>query len=184
MSTAPSLFRSVASRSDPTPLCVVDKLRHEFRSPRRFRAANSAIPVEDGRSRRIRIDVGVEMGEPPLACDKIRNTIAVDVGVSRAVDLRESNSARIFRGQVIHHHVFDERYLSASGSLLFKPGKPPSVGIERGDNVIETVTIDVEDGHYRPTEDAPAITRKGLRVKFPFSGVNTGRGLLRTIRKH
>src|SRR5262249_41038263 len=74
---------------------VVDQFRYEFRAAFRLRIANRPIPVENGRTVRIRIEVTLQVREKTFTGDQIGDSVAVYVSERDAVRLGESHAAGV-----------------------------------------------------------------------------------------
>ena len=62
--------------------------------------------------------------------------------------------------------------LTGAVPLLLKPCQPEVVRAQRGDNVIETIAVDVINGHDTAAHSAPVVTREGFRMVGPGSRRN------------
>src|ERR1700733_12075476 len=146
---------------------VVDQFWYQLRAPRRLGIANRFVPIEVGWTIDIRVQEIIVVRPLPFAYDEIWNTIAIDIGNRRAMQLGEGHAARILGVVVIHHHVLDEGDLAARGTLLLKPGQPEGMRFKTGHDIIEAVPIYVIDPDGGSSGSDPRPTAKGLRMIFP-----------------
>src|SRR5687767_12181555 len=122
---------------------------------------------------RIRIDERVEMRPEPFARDEVLQPITIDIAVRRAMQLRKDHAARIFRREVRHDRMLDERSRPVSRFLLLEPRQSQAMRLQRRDDVIETVTVNVvhRDLCAARTRSRPASKRRGMifpRRTFAF----------------
>ena len=146
---------------------VVDQFWYQLRAPRRLGIANRLVPIEVGWTIDIRVQEIIVVRPLPFAHDEIRNTIAIDIGNRRTMQLGKGHAARILGVVVIHHHVLNEGDLAARGALLLKPGQPEGMRFKTGHDIIEAVSIYVIDPDGGSSGSDPRPTAKGLRVIFP-----------------
>src|SRR5262245_13566479 len=124
-------------------------------------------PVQDGCCIWFDITLGAVRPET-FACDNVGEAVAVQIGESKSVWLGESDTVFGLFGAISHKRVFFKGDL-ALFRLLFEPGETPAMGIERSDNVVATITIDIVSKHL----GAPFVPELKL-VANPFSARSSG----------
>ena len=83
------------------------------------------------------------MRPPALASHNILEPIPIDVGKRQRVQLAEHDAIRIVDRLVPKNIVPDKPALAAVTFLLGKPRQPVTVSIQRRDDVVESVIVDV-----------------------------------------
>src|SRR5215472_11244579 len=124
---------------------VVDEFRDKLRASRGFGVADGAIYIDHRRAIQIRITVSFLVRPVTLPGYEIGNAVAVHVRYRGTMDLTENNSPGILRTVVACDFVLSP----CSVLLLFIPTQPPFMSRKAGDDVRQTIAVDVVDTHLR-----------------------------------
>ena len=131
---------------------VVNQFRYKLRATGRFGVAGAAEGVQYGSTVGVGICVVIPMRPVALADDEIGNTIAIGVTHGGAVHFRNHDAARVLAGEIIDHHVLDERDLAGHFvAFLLEPGETPAMGLQDRNDIGEAVTIHVINPHLAAT---------------------------------
>ena len=143
---------------DPDARVVVDEVRDEF--DLLLRVEGVAEPIEDRFGERAWILPLV--GEMALPRDEVHASVAVHVGESEGVQLRESETEGIL-GRAFAHEVV---LLELARLILLKPAEPVAVGVVGTDEIHVAVAVEVV---HEDLSSPSAVGQVGPFVFLPRS---------------
>jgi hypothetical protein len=107
----------------------------------------SAVPIENGRTIDVGIEVVVIVRPGALSDDEVRNAVAIDIGNGGAMKFREGDATGVRSVVIVHDHVLNEGDISVCCAFLLESGQASAVGFERSDDVVQPVAVDVSDAN-------------------------------------
>src|ERR1700722_12286121 len=106
--------------------------------------------------------------EVSLTDNEVWDTVSIDIGNGCTVQLGEGDPPGVLSIVVIHDHVLDEGNLTAGGALLLVPSQPETMRVQRGDDIVQAIPVDVKDSDLRSTIGNAAPPAKGMRMVLPW----------------